>query len=179
MSRYFAFLRAINVGGHIVKMETLRQLFESFGFSDVETFIASGNVVFHSDTQDAASLELTIASRLELALGYPVSVFIRNNLELAQIAVYQPFPQSELDQAAANNIAFLSVPLDEIAIRKLMALTNDIDRFAIDARQVYWLCRTIQSQSTFSNAVLEKVLGVRSTIRGRNTISKMVTKYVL
>lgn len=46
MSRLFAFLRAINVGGRTVKMERLRREFEVFGFPGVETFIASGNVVF-------------------------------------------------------------------------------------------------------------------------------------
>ena len=51
--RYAAFLRAINVGGHVVKMDQLRRLFESLGFSDVETFIASGNVFLklHRRTQ--------------------------------------------------------------------------------------------------------------------------------
>ena len=46
MPRYITFLRAINVGGHTVKMDRLREIFESLGFANVETFIASGNVVF-------------------------------------------------------------------------------------------------------------------------------------
>jgi len=48
MPRCVAFLRAINVGGRTVKMDYLRSLFEDLGFADVETFIASGNVVFES-----------------------------------------------------------------------------------------------------------------------------------
>ncbi|MBA3354552.1 MAG: DUF1697 domain-containing protein [Pyrinomonadaceae bacterium] len=48
MPKYVAFLRAINVGGHIVKMDHLRQLFEALGFSNVDTFITSGNVIFDS-----------------------------------------------------------------------------------------------------------------------------------
>ncbi len=47
MPTYVAFLRAINVGGHNVKMEVLRALFEAQGYADVATFIASGNVIFH------------------------------------------------------------------------------------------------------------------------------------
>ena len=54
MPRYIAFLRAINVGGHnTVKMDFLRQLFESLGFSNVETFIASGNIVFETTSKNA------------------------------------------------------------------------------------------------------------------------------
>jgi uncharacterized protein (DUF1697 family) len=46
MPKYVAFLRAINVGGHTVKMDHLRRLFEALGFTNVETFIASSDVVF-------------------------------------------------------------------------------------------------------------------------------------
>ncbi|MBK7317116.1 MAG: DUF1697 domain-containing protein [Anaerolineales bacterium] len=69
MTRYFTFLRAINVGGHTVKMDVLRQLFESLGFSNVETFIASGNVIFEAKTADGKSLEKKIEKALKEALG--------------------------------------------------------------------------------------------------------------
>ena len=175
-SRYIAFLRAINVGGHTVKMEALRQLFESFGFSDVETFIASGNVIFQTTDQDATALESEIASRLHKALGYEVAAFVRTEAELAQIAAYQAFLQSEVDTAAAYNIAFLHNPLDDQGKQKMMALTTDIDRFATHAREVYWLCQKKQSESTFSNAVLEKKLGIKSTLRGVNTVNKLAAR---
>ena len=179
MPRYFAFLRAINVGGHTVTMETLRKLCESFGLSDVETFIASGNLIFQSSGHDILALELSIASGLRCALGYEVATFIRSETELAQIAAYQAFPQSDLENATAFNIAFLAAPLDEEAKDKLAALTTSIDRFVTHAREVYWLCQKKQSESTFSNAVLEKTLGVKSTLRGASTIRKMAARYAL
>jgi uncharacterized protein (DUF1697 family) len=174
--RYIAFLRAINVGGHTVKMEALRQLFESFGFSDVETFIASGNVIYRTAARDAEALEMDIASGLQNALGYEVATFTRNEVELAQLAAYQAFPSPEVDAATAYNIAFLHDPLDEQAIQKLMALRTNIDNFAAHAREVYWLCGRKQSESTFSNAVLEKTLGVKSTLRGVNTVRKLAAR---
>ena len=57
MPRFFAFLRAINVGGHNVTMEKLRGLFEASGFKDVETFIASGNVIFTSNSKTRKGLK--------------------------------------------------------------------------------------------------------------------------
>jgi uncharacterized protein (DUF1697 family) len=176
MPRYIAFLRAINVGGHTVRMETLRQLFESLGFSDVETFIASGNILFQTTSLDTLELETRIAAGLQNALGYEVTPFLRTEAELAAIASHQAFPQSLVNAAAAFNIAFLSAPLDEQAKQKLMALTSAIDRFTTQERQVYWLCQHIQSQSTFSNAVLERKLGVKSTLRGVNTIHKLAAR---
>ncbi|MBA3270945.1 MAG: DUF1697 domain-containing protein, partial [Acidobacteria bacterium] len=56
-TQYIAFLRAINVGGHIVKMAELKKVFEAARLDDVATFIASGNVIFSSRARDAAKLE--------------------------------------------------------------------------------------------------------------------------
>ncbi len=75
MTRYFAFLRAINVGGHVVKVDRLRQIFESLGVSSVETFIASGNVIFESTSKSVRILEKRIESGLREALGYEVVTF--------------------------------------------------------------------------------------------------------
>jgi uncharacterized protein (DUF1697 family) len=176
MPRHIAFLRAINVGGHTVKMETLRQLFESFGLSDVETFITSGNVIFRTPSLNIVEIESQIATGLRSALGYEVIPFLRNEAELAGIASYQAFPQPAVDTAAAFNIAFLSAPLDGLAKQKLMALTTDIDSFAVHDREVYWLCCRLQSQSTFSNTLLEKKLGVKSTLRGVNIVQRLAAR---
>jgi uncharacterized protein (DUF1697 family) len=178
MLRYIAFLRAINVGGHnLVKMDFLRHLFESLGFSKVETFIASGNIVFETMSQNAQVLEQEIENGLRKALGYEVATFIRTDAELAAIADYQPFSQSELERAAALNIAFLAEGLDDTSSQKLMALRTEIDDFHIHEREVYWLCRKKQSGSKISNAVLEKALGQKATLRGANTVRKMAAKY--
>jgi uncharacterized protein (DUF1697 family) len=177
MARYFAFLRAINVGGHTVKMDALRQIFEALNFTRVETFIASGNVLFETEAQDTQALEWLIADKLQEALGYEVATFIRTEAELAEIARYRPFQKSELDTATALNVAFLADPLDEEAKQKVIALQTDIDTFHVHGREVYWLCRKRQSESTFSNAVLEKTLGRKSTLRGVETVKKMAVKY--
>ena len=178
MPRYIAFLRAVNVGGNnIVKMDFLRHLFESLDFSNVETFIASGNVVFETTSKNAQALERKIENRLREALGYEVATFIRTDTELAAIANYKPFSQSELDGSVALNIAFLADVLDDKSSQKLMAMRTDIDDFHLHGREIYWLCRKKQSGSKISNAVLEKALGQRSTLRGANTVKKMATKY--
>jgi uncharacterized protein (DUF1697 family) len=178
MMRYIAFLRAINVDGHTVKMDMLCQQFEALGFLKVETFIASGNVIFESPQKNTRALEKTVEQQLRAALGYEVATFIRATAELAAIAKYQPFPPAQMEAASAFNIAFLAEPLDVASQKKLLALKSDIDDFHVQGREVYWLCRKKQSESTFSNVVLEKTIGGPSTIRGINTIQKMAAKYV-
>lgn len=177
MTKPIAFLRAINVGGHVVKMNTLRGIFESLGFSNVETFIASGNVLFATKSQDLNALETIIENKLKESLGYDVATFLRTQADLQAVSVYKPFPPSKLDSAAAFNVAFLKAPLDESSKKKVMALRTGIDDFHVHGREVYWLCKKKQSESTFSNAVLEKTLGQPSTLRGMETIRKIAAKF--
>lgn len=85
MPKYIAFLRAINVGGHTVKMDHLKSLFEKIGFINVETFIASGNVVFETKSKSVDSMKKKIESDLHKQLGYQVAAFIRSTEELKRI----------------------------------------------------------------------------------------------
>jgi uncharacterized protein (DUF1697 family) len=158
-------------------LEYLRQLFEALDLSNVETFIASGNVLFESKSKEPRLLEKKIEKRLQEALGYEVATFIRTDAELAEIANYTPFRQSDLDAAVAFNIAFLNDSLGDQSKQKLMTLRTEIDDFHVHGREIYWLCQKKQSESTFSNSVLEKALGIRSTLRGVSTVRKMAEKY--
>jgi uncharacterized protein (DUF1697 family) len=176
MPRYIAFLRAINVGGHTVKMDALRRHFETLGLSNVETFIASGNVIFESASKNTRSLEKKIADQLHGELGYEVATFIRTEAELTTIVDEQPFPLEALTVAQAYNVAFLADALDAVAQKKVMGLRTDIDEFRVQGREVYWLCRKKQSESKFSNVVLERTIGRSATIRGVNTLQKLLAK---
>ena len=70
MHKYIAFLRAINVGGRIVKMDALRKIFSDMGFTSVETFIASGNVIFEASESDLqAMVGLADMTALESWIG--------------------------------------------------------------------------------------------------------------
>lgn len=177
MTRYFAFLRAINVGGHSVKMETLRQVFTGFGFRGVETFIASGNVIFETEVENGVALEKQIEVGLEETFGFPPVVFLRTFPELSNIAARQPFPADQFARATAFNVAFLKDTPPATAIERLMSLQNEIDSFAVVGREMYWLCKLRQSESKFANTVLEKVLGQPSTMRQISTMQRLIDKY--
>ncbi len=177
MTRYIAFLRAINVGGHVVKMETLRDLFTAHGLSKVETFIASGNVIFESKAMADKKLELALERRLESALGYSVATFVRSDAEVRAISAYQPFSSAVLKAAQTLNIGFLRDPLSPIALKALMSLKTPIDDFHVQGRELYWLCRHRQSDSTFSNKVFERAIQGVATFRNATTLAKLAAKY--
>src|SRR6185312_91254 len=90
MRTYVAFLGGINVGGHRVTMERLRAEFETLGFADVSTFIASGNVVFGAEGARTA-LEPAIEAHLAERLGYPVPTFVRAARDVVRVATLAPF----------------------------------------------------------------------------------------
>ena len=176
--RYVAFLRAINVGGHTVKMDRLRALFEEIGFPGVETFIASGNVVFESPEAGDDALERRIEEHLRRSLGYEVATFVRSVDEVRAIADHQSFPASEIAASHALYVGFLKAAPAGEAREKVMALRTEIDDFHLHGRELYWLCRTKLSESTVSGAQIEKALGrAPATLRNANTVRRMADKY--
>ena len=179
MPRYFAFLRAVNVGGRVVKMDALRAHFEELGFSDVETFIASGNVVFSCRSRKPQALQQKIEQQLQSKLGYEVDTFLRDDEQLGAVARHQPFTPAQLATAAALNIGFLDEKLNSQQLEKLMALRTDTDDFEAVDREIFWLARTRQSESKISNGVIEKALKTRATFRGVNTVKRLAEKYGL
>ena len=175
--KYIAFLRAINVGGHVVKMEVLRGHFETLGFSNVETFIASGNVIFESKAKPA-SMQIKIERLLHESLGYEVATFIRTLAEVDAVSRYQAFTAAAMKSAGALCVGFLEKQLDDQACEALMRMKTDIDDFHVNGREVYWLCLNNQSGSTFSNVKFERALKVRATFRGVNTVAKLAAKFL-
>jgi uncharacterized protein (DUF1697 family) len=175
MTRYAAFMRALNVGGHVVKMEELKKIFVKLGHSKVESFIASGNIVFESPSKDTAALEQKIEAALEKALGYDVATFVRDFDELAAIGSAMPF--KGLIDAPTYVVGFLHAPLDAAVKKRFMALAAKEDRFAASGREVWWHSTIRQGESKFSANVFDKALGVQSTWRNLRTVRKMALRW--
>jgi uncharacterized protein (DUF1697 family) len=178
MIRYVAFLRGINVGGHkIIKMADLRRMFESCGFTQVETYIQSGNVIFDSPEPDSRLLEHVIEQHLQEVLGYSVSIFVRTIAELAAIVEHCPFTSQVEHEHGQVYITFLQSPPSSQVQRLVLSLTNEIDEYHIHHREIFTFCRKDQGASLFSNTLLEKTLGATATTRNRTTADKIVKKY--
>lgn len=177
-SRYVALLRAINVGGHVVKMDALRAAFESLGFTNVETFIASGNVIFDAASTAVPELEQEIEHHLAKRLGYAVSTFLRTPAALAVVAAATPFgPGDPLDAGHALSVGFVKSAPSSAATTNLLALTSDTNDFRVVGREIYWLCRGRVSDSKFSGARCEKLLAGLATFRNITTIRKLAARY--
>jgi uncharacterized protein (DUF1697 family) len=179
--RYIAFLRAINVGKHIVKMDRLRQLFTDLGLTNVETFIASGNVIFDSRSADAEALEARIERGLKKALGYDVGVFLRSCEELAAIAAHEPLASargaasSGREDACTRHVVFLKAAADQAVKTKIAALRTMDDDFHAHRRELYW-----KTRASFQSPVavpFGKIVGSGGTMRNLTTVRKLAAKY--
>jgi uncharacterized protein (DUF1697 family) len=185
MTRYIAFLRAINVGGHVIKMDRLRAHFEKMGlgFSHVETFIASGNVMFDATTRhttgNSTRLEEQIGAALREALGYEVATFLRTRAELEGVSQYLPFRAlQDEDSNMTLYVGFVKSPLDAAAQQIVQSFTTPVDDFHVQSqgREIYWRCHIRSSDSTFNLARLEKALGKAATFRNITTIRKLAAR---
>ena len=93
MPAYAALLRVVNVGGTgKLPMAQLQAMCEAEGYAGVRTYIASGNVVFHTG-RDAAQVKAALERRLHQYTGKPVRVLVRTAAELARILAANPFPE--------------------------------------------------------------------------------------
>jgi uncharacterized protein (DUF1697 family) len=174
VTRYAAFLRAINVGGHTVAMTALRRHFEDLGCTDVRTVIASGNVLFSSSARSAGALERRIAEHLAAALGYAVATFLRTPEELASITAHRAFTRSDAERPGHSLfVGFHGRTADAVSRRRVLGLASDLDALRLRGREVYWLCRGRTSDSKIYGGGLEKALGQPVTLRNVTTVRKI------
>jgi uncharacterized protein (DUF1697 family) len=165
----------VNVGGRTVKMTVLKRIFENLELAEVETFIASGNVIFSSPA-DAARLEARIEKGLEQALGYPVTTFLRTTQEIVAVAERDPFATA-LPPGGRIYVGFLRDRPSPAARRRVIELTTPTDTLAVEGRELYWRCTVPSTQSIISGATLEKLVGQPATLRNVNTVRRLAEKY--
>src|SRR6266566_4714724 len=138
--RLVALLRGANVGGSsVIKMADLRAQFESLGFTEVVTYIQSGNVVFTSVERDRKRLRAQIEEGLATSLGYRGGrVFLFSVDELAKAAAHNPFEPERLEHEQYCHLMFLSSKPAPDRQRALLALQDKEYRFAIRDKVLYY-----------------------------------------
>jgi uncharacterized protein (DUF1697 family) len=174
---HIALLRGINVGGHRVKMDRLRALFADMGFRGVETFIASGNVIFSSEASDQAALADRIEQALQEGLGYAVPTFMRTPSEVEAVAGYDPRTGHADSPDGSLYVVFLKQPPDNAMRARFTPLESSFDRFAFDGREIYWSMAGKLSASPLFGTGLEKAVGAAPcTLRNITSVRRLVDK---
>lgn len=169
MPRQVALLRGVNVGPTTrVGMAPLREVFAELGFTDIKTYVNSGNVVFSGRKASLPKVEQAIAAMC----GWEVPVVLRTQDELAAVLATNP-----LGEIATNASRYLALFGDaDVDASKAADLDPDAlapEAFAIHGREAYlWLPNGVQS-SPLAKAMTEKRFGIRLTGRNWRTIEKL------
>jgi uncharacterized protein (DUF1697 family) len=163
MTNYVALLRAVNVGGTGKLMMTeLRAACEGCGFKEVRTYVASGNVVFRTNLDEAAVQAKLEAALLGLA-GKPVGVMVRTGAEMAAVLAANPFGSAAPNRTVA---IFLSAPPPR---RLLEGVTGQAgEQIAAGLREIY-----VHYPGGQATTKLKIAAASSGTARNMNTVAKL------
>ena len=110
MIKYVSLLRGINVGGqNKIKMEELKRLYDSLGFTKIKTYIQSGNIIFESPISDTSDLVNKIETSIKQTYGFSVTVIIRTASEFQQVVNNNPFCGTRKEDITKLCVTFLKV----------------------------------------------------------------------
>lgn len=176
MPKYISLLRGINVGGHRkIKMAVLRSRYESLGFSNVQSLLQSGNVVFSTDDEaEADELCHKIEAEIEGHFGYDVQVFIRTPDELNTIITNCPFTPEQLEAPKKVAVMFLDKSADQSAQEALLTAYQGVEEIVFSGREVYLFYVNGMGRSRLTNAYIEGKLKINGTTRNWNTVNKLL-----
>jgi uncharacterized protein (DUF1697 family) len=153
-------------------MADLRNVMSGLGYTDVATYIQSGNVVFSIDRDDPAELEREIEQGIAQETGLDVSVLVRSQAELAAVIDGNPFQEAATSPTTLH-VFFLSASPDEERLEKIDPLQFEPDEYRLGDRVMYLHCPNGLGRSKLAAYPWERRLGLRITSRNWNTVTKL------
>ena len=177
MPTYVAFLRAINLGPtRKFSKAKIIEAVEDCGFTDVETYINTGNVRFDTTLRSPAKVEAALEKAFRKHAGFDVPTIVMTPAELRQIADDAVEIAQRHDDTGAHYVSLLKEKPKAADVKKLEALDHGEDLAVVRGRGAHLLVVTPSARGRLSNATVEKVLGV-STNRNLNVVRTLAQKW--
>jgi len=174
MATYIALLRGVNVGGkNRVVMATLKERFEQHGFTNVSTYLNSGNVLFSSEETNSLQLTEDCEKLIESEFGLKIIVTIVSAKMLLEALEQMP-EWWNTDKESKHNVIFVIPPTTtEEVIESVGEAKAEYEKVAYHERVIFWSAPI----KTFSRSRWSKIVGTkmysRITIRNANTVNKL------
>ena len=173
MPRYVALLRSVNVAGHgRIAMDELRASFTALGYADIASYIQTGNVLFTTTSRSESALAAAIEQRLAEDFGDSPAVLLRSVAELRRIGASSPYAKAGADKAR-HHVTFLATVPSGAALQALNLPPSGRDELVVDGKEVYVHTPDGYANTKYTGTFLERRLGVVSTTRNWNTVSKL------
>jgi len=170
VATYVAFLRGINLGpNNKISMSELRAMAQDLGYTDVASYINSGNLIINTPKK-AATVEQEISKAIKNTFGHKIDVTVRTPAQLKKILSENPYPDGNPSQVT---VAFLTQAPPRDAKDKVAAIAKDYEPFTFAGQQIY----VNYSQGLGRSKLAEKfsaIIGVSSTVRNVRTVEKVL-----
>lgn len=176
MTKYISILRGINVGGkRKILMADLKALYEQLGFTNITTYIQSGNVLFDVATKEnSKQIGIKISKAIFDKYGFEVPVIIRTIDEIEKAIKNNPFLKNQAVDTANLHLTFLEDIPDISHHQKIIEIEFPADKFQIIGKDVFIACAGKYSDSKLTNAFFESKLKVAATTRNWQTVNKLM-----
>lgn len=174
MKTYIAILRGINVSGHkIIKMAELRKHLASLGFSNLATYIQSGNIIFQSTSEENSVLEEKIHQNIKENYGFDVPVIVRSQEEWQKVVDRFPYSlgDHEINRLAVVYLKEKPTHTPEEEINKFRTANDEV---VYADKEVYLYMPDGFGVSKLTNNVFERKLKVAATSRNWKTTIKLL-----
>ena len=172
MTTYIILLRGVTPSGkNKVPMAQLRKVLAQAGFSNVRTYIQTGNVLVDTEFS-AIETENHIHNLIKEHIGPDLAVIVRTGIALQKLLANNPF-QEGYDISRVFFVLFAQIPVAE---KRKELLTQDFgdEKLALAGDAAYMYIPGTYGRGKLSNNFLEKKLNVSATMRNFNTLSKLV-----
>ena len=174
MPSYVAMLRGINVSGSkMIKMEALRASFEALGFTNVRTYVQSGNVVFTARQGAVAPLSLRIAARIKSDFGFDVPVLVLAAEQIARVVEENPFSGKKGIDPTKLHVTFLAAAPEAAGLKKMERVFSGRDQFQCLATSIYLVCPDGYGRTKLNNNAFERALRIGATTRNWKTVTTL------
>jgi uncharacterized protein (DUF1697 family) len=175
MPRYVALLRSVNVAGHgRIAMAELVRSFDTLGYTDVSTYIQTGNVLFAAPSKSTTNLAAQIENRLATDFGSAPAVILRTVPEFLRIGKSSPYAAKGADPAR-HHVTFLAEAPTKDRLAAFALPKSGRDELVIDGREIYVHTPDGYAGTKLTGTFLERHLAVVSTTRNWNTVTKLST----
>ncbi len=175
MTKYVAFLRGINVGGHIVKKDQLQRAFILLGFQNVTAYKQSGNIIFDTDVSKTEEVEAKIAVELRSILGYDIAVFVRTLSQLRAFVELDPFKGQE-KEGDSFLVTMLQNTVEPPLTLPIIIPKSTAQVISARGREIFSVTHG-GGEGAMPNPFIESKLTVKATTRNLNIIREILEKF--
>lgn len=176
MTRYVAFFASMNVGGNRLSMADLREALRREDIADVETVVASGNVLFSYDDRPSGGLSEMLAYIVKDRFGFDTFAAVRNAAEVRSAIEDNPFKAD--GEPAKVHTLFLEGEPDPAQFAVMLAAYEGRgpERIALGPRCLYIDFVDGVGNSRLTSAFIERKMTARGTARNMTSLQRILDK---